>query len=97
MGAKFIIGVDLIAMHTYQKPNNILDIILNSFHFLIQKTDKYQTKKANILLQPDLSKFNGSDTKQIHDLMQKGYEDSNESLKNKTYLIFKVKKREISN
>lgn len=83
MGAKFIIGVDLNAMHTYQKPNNILDIILNSFHFLIQKTDKFQTKKANILLQPDLSKYSGSDTKNVQELMQKGYEEATESLRNR--------------
>lgn len=81
MGAKFVIAVDLNSSHTYQKPNNILDIILNSFHFLIQKTNKFQTRKATILLQPDLSKFNGSDTKQIQELIKKGYEDANECFK----------------
>jgi len=81
MGAKFIIGVDLNAKHTYQKPNNILDVIMNSFHFLIQKTDKFQTKKADLLFQPDLSKFNGSDTKYVQELMEKGYEEANEGLR----------------
>ncbi len=81
MGANYEIAVDLNAMHTYQKPNNIFDIIMNSFHFLILQTDKLQTKNADLLLQPDLSQFNRSDTKQIQELIKKGYEDANECIK----------------
>ena len=81
MGSNYVIAVDLNAMHTYQKPNNIFDIIMNSFHFLILQTDKLQTKNADLLLQPDLSQFNRSDTKQIQELIKKGYEDASECFK----------------
>lgn len=81
MGADYVIAVDLNAKHAYEKPKNIIDVMTNSFHFLIQQTDKLQTEDADLLIQPDLSKFNGSDTKQIKELIKKGYEDANLCLK----------------
>lgn len=82
MGADFVIGVDLNAKHTYDKPENIIDVMINSFHFLIQQSNKLQTEDADLLIQPDLSKFNRSDMDQVEELMKKGYEDSKKMLKN---------------
>lgn len=80
IGAEYVIAVDLNAKHIYKKPNNIIDVMTNSFQFLIQQTDKLQTEDADLLIQPDLSKFNGADTKQINELIKKGYEDATMSL-----------------
>jgi NTE family protein len=82
MGTEFVIGVDLNAKHTYEKPDNILDVMINSFHLLLQQSDKLQTEDADILIQPDLSRFNRSDMGQVEELMKKGYEDSKKILKN---------------
>jgi len=81
MGAEFVIGVDLNAKHTYEKPDNILDVMINSFHFLTQQSDKLLTEDADLLIQPDLSEFNRSDMDQVEELMKKGYEDSKKMLK----------------
>ncbi len=81
LGAEFVIGVDLNAKHRYAKPENILDVILNSFHFIMKHSVKYQTANADLLIKPDLSAFNRSDIKQVEDLMQKGYLDAKTSLK----------------
>jgi NTE family protein len=81
MGAEYVIGVDLNAKHTYDKPNNILDVIINSFHFIMQQSDKLQTEDADLLIKPDLSAFNRSDMNQVDELMKKGYEDSKKVLK----------------
>ncbi|MCF8399053.1 MAG: patatin-like phospholipase family protein [Bacteroidales bacterium] len=81
MGAEYVIGVDLNSKHKYDKPDNILDVIMNSFHFLMQQSDKLQTKDADLLIKPDLSSFNRSDINQIDDLIEKGYEDSRKVLK----------------
>ena len=81
MGAEYIIGVDLNAKHTYEKPDSILDVIINSFHFLMQQSDKFQTEGADLLIKPDLSEFNRSEMNQVDDLMKKGYEDSKKVLK----------------
>ena len=76
LGAKYIIGVDLNANHNYQKPGNILDVLLNSFHFIMQQAAKLQTEDADLLIKPDLSSFDRTDTTQIEELMKKGYEDT---------------------
>lgn len=81
LGAKFVIGVDLNGKFSYQKPNNLLDVIVNSFHFLMQNAEKFQIEKADLLIQPDLSGFNRSDTAQVEQLIQRGYEDSKNALK----------------
>ena len=73
LGAEYIIGVDLNANHTYQKPDNILDVIMNSFHFIMMHAAKFQTEIADLLIKPDLSSFNRTDTSQIKDLINAGY------------------------
>lgn len=76
IGANFIIGVDLNANHNYQKPGNILDVLMNSFHFIMQQAAKLQTEDADFLIKPDLSTFDRTDTTQIEGLIEKGYEDA---------------------
>lgn len=80
MGAEFVIGVDLNAYQTYGNPENIIDVVLNSFNFIMKQSDKLQTKDADLLIQPDLSAFNRSDTNQVDDLIKKGYEDAKKIL-----------------
>lgn len=81
LGANYVIGVDLNSKHSYEKPGNILDVIINSIHFLMKQSTKLQTTKADLLIEPDLSEFNRSDMDQVDELMEKGYEDSKLALK----------------
>ncbi|NBC84017.1 MAG: patatin [Bacteroidetes bacterium] len=81
MGADYIIGVDLNAKHAYKKPENIIDVIVNSFHFTLQASAKIQTKAADLLIEPDLSTFNRADMDQVEKLIEKGYEDAVKKLK----------------
>ena len=81
MGADYVIGVDLNAMKTYHKPDSIIDVIINSFHFTLKAAAKFQTENADILITPDLSKFNMVSTDQIKDLIEQGYKDAKEHLK----------------
>lgn len=80
MGANYVIGVDLNATHSYHKPKNILDVLINSFHFLIQQSNKPQTESADLLIQPDLDQFSKSDISQVDELMERGYNASVEVL-----------------
>ena len=82
LGAEYTIGVDLNAKHSYEKPSNILDVILNSFHFVMMQSSKLQTKQADLLITPDLSKFSRSDIRQVGELMEAGYRDGTKALKN---------------
>jgi len=76
LGAKHVIGVDLNASHSYEKPDHILDVMLNSFHHTLQASARIQTEDADLLITPDLSAFNRSDMDQVEDLMERGYEDA---------------------
>lgn len=82
IGADYIIAIDLNAKDSYQKPNNILEVLLNSFHFTLLATSKIQTSEANLPIKPDLSSFNRIDTDQTEDLIQKGYEETKKELEN---------------
>ncbi len=80
MGADYVIAVDLNAIKTYHKPDSILDVIINSFHFTLKAAAKFQTEGADVLLTPDLSEFNMVSTDQIKDLIEQGYKDAKEQL-----------------
>ena len=82
-GANFIIAVDLNAKYDYTRPNNIVDVLLNSFHFTLASSTKLQTEKADLLIQPDLSSFNHIDVKQTEDLIQVGFEEAKKVLNQK--------------
>jgi NTE family protein len=82
MGADYVIGVDLNAKHAYRKPKNIINVLMNSFHFTLRTAAKIQTKEADLLIKPDLSAFNMTSTKQIDDLIKQGYADAIKILNN---------------
>lgn len=81
MGSEKIICSDLSLYHTSDNPKNIIDIILNTFHFTLMNAARLQTIHADVILQPDLSAFNLSDMEQINDLYEVGYEEAKEKLK----------------
>lgn len=80
LGAERVIGVDLNAKHSYEKPENILDVILNSFHFTLQASARLQTENADVMIKPDLSSFNRSNMDQVKELMERGYEEAIKTL-----------------
>ncbi len=81
MGAEYIIGVDLNTKHDHKKPENIIEILLKTFDYILINASKLQTKEAHFLITPDLSSFNAVDLDQIPDLIKKGYEDAKTQLK----------------
>lgn len=81
MGADFIIAVDLNTGCLHKKPENIVEVLLNTFDFTIMAATKLLTKSADILIKPDLSSFNRVDADQTADLFEKGYQEATEALK----------------
>jgi NTE family protein len=73
MGADYIIAVDLNAEYSHKKPENIVEVLLNTFDFTIMNATKLQAEKADVIIKPDLSSFNVVDTDQTEDLIEKGY------------------------
>lgn len=80
-GADFLIGVDLICEHPSKKPQNVIEILYNSFNLLIKANKELQTKDADLIIKPDLSKFNAIDMSQIRELIKVGYNETEKTLK----------------
>ena len=76
MGADVIIGVDLNANYAYKKPKNIVDVLVNSFHFTIKTATEYQISGADLLIKPNLSKFSRAQTDGIADMVEAGYAEA---------------------
>ncbi|MBN1196235.1 MAG: patatin-like phospholipase family protein [Candidatus Aminicenantes bacterium] len=81
MGAKFVIGVDLNARSERRRPQNIVEVLLNTFDFLLMNATRLQTRKADLLIEPDLSAFSMVDTDQVAELIEVGYSESLTALK----------------
>ncbi len=77
-----IIAIDLNAKHNYGKPSNIIDILVNSFHFTLATRAVQQLSKVDLLITPDLSAFNRYDPKQSKALIKKGYDTAMSDLEN---------------
>lgn len=76
MDVDTIIAVDLNTQQNYKKPENMIDVLLNSFHFTLANSVKHQKSEADIIIEPDLSKFSRVNTKHSKELIAKGYEDA---------------------
>ncbi len=82
MGADHIIGVMLTVSAAAKRPEHIIEVMLNTFEFMITNISKPYLKDANVLIKPDLSSFDKVDTDQISDLIKKGYEEAKKMLEN---------------
>lgn len=87
MGADFIIAVDLNTGCSHKKPENVIEILLNTFDFTIMAATVLQTHEADLLIKPDLSSFNRVDADQTVALMEKGYEEAKKELKHLKELL----------
>lgn len=76
VGADFVVGVDLNAKYKYQRPSNIVGVLLNSFHLALSNIASQHVQQADIILEPDTSRFNLIDTKQTKDLIEEGYKEA---------------------
>lgn len=75
-GADYIIAVDLNAGRNQKRPENIIEVLLNTFDFTIMTATKLQTEEADMLIKPDLSKYNMIETNQIDNLIDEGYNEA---------------------
>jgi len=73
-GVDTIIGVDLLSKKGLDTPENIIDVMINAYNIATRNATSIQLEEADIVLAPDLSDFNMTDTNQVPDLIRKGYE-----------------------
>lgn len=77
-----IIGVDLVCAHSHKKPQNIIEVLYNSFNFLVKANKLIHSKEADIIIKPDLSNYNAIDLAQMRELIEIGYKETRKMMKN---------------
>jgi NTE family protein len=80
LDADYLIGVSLTERYLKKEPENILDVLLRSYYFSIEKTTEIQTDEADLLIKPDLGSFDLIDPGQVEELMEKGYVEARKKL-----------------
>ncbi len=80
MGAKRIIAVQLTVHQAAKKPEHIVEVLLNTFEFMISNISKPYLKDVDILIKPDLSGFDKVNTDQVNNLIAKGYHEATRKL-----------------
>lgn len=73
-----IVGVDLTASPYLRRPQNILELVVNSIHIAIFKQSKDLLKKVDILIAPDLSNYSPIDIDKLEELIDMGYREAKE-------------------
>lgn len=74
MGAEFIIGVDLNANRNYEKPEDIIDLMVNAMDIALDNSARIQTEDADVIIAPELSDFSRSNPDALPELIRIGYE-----------------------
>jgi NTE family protein len=75
MGANTIIGVDLTTNRQYKRPENIVDVLINTFDIGLDNMVKTQLADVNVkMIQPELSAYNMADTGKGEKLIEEGYQ-----------------------
>lgn len=80
LGADFMIAVDLSRGRSYRKPDDIVDVLINSIDLAIDNATRLQTSKADLVISPKLSAYSRSDTGKTAKLIEEGYERARREL-----------------
>ncbi len=73
MGAEVLVAVNLNAAHRYDKPESVIDIILNAMDIAIDTTTRGQLEAADVLIGMDLTDYSRTDASDVRELVAEGY------------------------
>jgi len=86
LGADLIIGVDLGTQRSYRRPEDLIDVLVNSIDIAIDNATRLQTSKAEVVVAPQLGAFSRTDSGQISELIDEGYSAARSALGNSDIL-----------
>ena len=81
LGAKDLIGVDLTTNRKFKRPDDIVDVLSNTFDIGMNNMIREQQKEEKVFwIRPSLSAYSRADTGQTRKLIEEGYNAANEAL-----------------
>lgn len=72
-GADIIIGVNLAVNPPHVRPEHLLDVVSASFSMLARARDRHYLEDADILIEPELTRFDSSKFNDVEHIMEEGY------------------------
>lgn len=76
LGANVTVVVDLSRRRSYRKPDDMVDVLINSIDLAIDNATRLQTSKADWVISPGLSAFSRTSTEEIGSLIDEGYREA---------------------
>ncbi|NTU53799.1 MAG: patatin-like phospholipase family protein [Chlorobiaceae bacterium] len=76
MGAGTIVCIDLLGRHTFRKPEHLAALLINAFYSAMRVISQIQISEADLVISPDLSRFNLVDMSAVPDLIESGYHEA---------------------
>ena len=81
MGAEDIIGVDLTTNREFRRPDDIIDVLANTFDIGLNNMIREQVKEEHAFwIRPSLSAYSRADTDQTKKLIEEGYKAALDAL-----------------
>ena len=81
MGAEDIIGVDLTTNREFRRPDDIIDVLANTFDIGLNNMIREQVKEEHaVWIRPSLSAYSRADTDQTKKLIEEGYQAALDAL-----------------
>ncbi|MCB1190222.1 MAG: patatin-like phospholipase family protein [Leptospiraceae bacterium] len=90
MGAEIVVGVNLNGSRKYEKPNGLVDILLNAFDIAIDNTTQIQCEQANYVIHLELAKYSRTNPNNVLELYAEGYRSGMLSAKE---ILVEIEKR----
>ena len=77
-----IVAVDINALRLYQKPDDIIEVVLNALDIAIETLSKATEDQVDILIRPELSSYSRTvdEPEKLRELIEKGYQSARQQL-----------------
>lgn len=76
MGADTIVCIDLLWRHTFRRPEHLAALLINAFYTAMHAISQIQIREADLVISPDLSRFNLVDMSAVPEILECGYREA---------------------
>lgn len=79
-GSARIIAVDINTLRLYERPDDIIEVIINAMDIAMEKLSQVWPDQVDLLIRPELSSYSRTDTEKVKTLIEEGYRAAREVL-----------------
>lgn len=80
LGAEFVIAVDVGRKRSYKKPDDLIDVLINSIDIALDTATRLRSSDADLIVAPKLTSGSRTDSDRVGKLIREGYESARKCL-----------------